>query len=143
MKIHSGIANNVVKGKFFEYLRYVNHLCPKIFKEKWTKEEEKILFLKHMEVGNKWSIIAEFLPNRSLVSIKNIFYAKFRKFLRKALSQLQKENLIKLKDEFKINWEKLYQLIKKLKITFGNLTKEKILDIINQHYDSLLSFKCR
>src|SRR5262249_39669279 len=50
--------------------RYFNHLSPKISKDQWTKEEEKVLFLKHMELGNKWAKIADFLPQRTLNSIK-------------------------------------------------------------------------
>jgi hypothetical protein len=44
--------------------RWHNHLDPGINKDYWTEKEENVLFMKHMEYGNKWSDIAKFLPGR-------------------------------------------------------------------------------
>jgi myb proto-oncogene protein len=44
--------------------RWHNHLDPSINKDYWTEKEENVLFMKHMEYGNKWSDIAKFLPGR-------------------------------------------------------------------------------
>lgn len=96
-----------------------------------------------MELGNKWSKISQFLPQRTLNSIKNHFYSKFRKFLRRALRQLYKENLIKDKPGHIINSEKLYLEIKRQKITFQQLTQEKLLDIIIANYNNLVTPKSR
>lgn len=121
--------------------RYFNHLESKINKDVWTRDEEKILFIKHMELGNKWSKIAKFLTKRTLNAIKNHFYSKFRKFLRRAIRQLNKDDLIKNTNGYIINTEKLYLVIKKLKITFENLSKERILEIIENNYNTLISLK--
>jgi aspartate aminotransferase-like enzyme len=41
-------------------------LDPKIKKDYWSEKEEAVLFVKHMEFGNRWSDIARFLPGRYL-----------------------------------------------------------------------------
>ena len=112
--------------------RWHNHLDPKVNKENWTEEEENILFTKHLEYGNKWSEISKFLTGRTDNSIKNHFYSKLRKFIRKILKQINKENLLKNNgiDYYKYNSDKVYKLLKKYKITYINVTKDTILDLI-------------
>ena len=112
--------------------RWYNQLNPEMKKNNWTNEEENILFTKHMQLGNKWSDIASFLPGRTLNDIKNHFYSKLRKFIRKILKQINDENLFKINgiDGCKYNGEKIYKMIKQYEITYKNLTKDTIFEMI-------------
>jgi hypothetical protein len=52
--------------------RFVNTINPLLMKNVgWTNEEERILQKAQSELGNKWSVIASFLPGRSENDIKN------------------------------------------------------------------------
>jgi hypothetical protein len=46
-------------------------LAPENAKVVWTPEEDLILLEKQKIFGNQWSKIRDFLPRRSIVSIKN------------------------------------------------------------------------
>jgi len=112
--------------------RWHNHLDPNIKKKKWSTQEEEILLNKQLKYGNKWSIISKFLPGRTDNSIKNYFYSKLRKYIRKILKQIQKEKFfenqnIKLG---KYSSNEIYFLIKKNKIRYYDLNKENIIKLI-------------
>ena len=108
--------------------RWHNHLDLIVNKDNWTEKEENILFSKHLEYGNKWSDISKYLQGRIDNSIKNHFYSKLRKFIRKILKQINKENLLKNNgiDYYKYNSDKFYKLL----ITYKNVTKDIILELI-------------
>ncbi len=65
-------------------------------------------------------------------AIKNHFYSKLRKFIRKVLKLINKDNLLKNNniDTDKYNSDKIYKIIKKYKIPYNTLTKESILNLI-------------
>lgn len=65
-------------------------------------------------------------------AIKNHFYSKLRKFIRKMLKQINKDNLLKANgiDPNKYNSDRVYKMIKKNKIAYNNLNKEAILAMI-------------
>ena len=53
------------------HYRWHNHLDPKIKRGDWTGKEDQILVEKHVEYGNQWAKIAQYLPGRTDNSIKN------------------------------------------------------------------------
>ena len=73
--------------------RYYNYLNPEIKKNLWNEKEENFLLQKQFELGNKWNQISKFFPGRTDYSIKNHFYSKLRKFIRKILKQILKEKI--------------------------------------------------
>ncbi len=44
--------------------RWLNHLDPSINRAPWTAEEEQIIYERQNVDGNKWALIAKFLPGR-------------------------------------------------------------------------------
>ena len=63
--------------------RWHNHLDPLILKDPWSLEEEKLLFEKNIQLGNKWADISKYIKGRTDNSIKNHFYSSLRRQYRK------------------------------------------------------------
>jgi lipopolysaccharide biosynthesis glycosyltransferase len=63
--------------------RWHNHLDPHINKDPWSLDEEKLLFEKHLELGNKWADISKIIKGRTDNAIKNHFYSSLRRQFRK------------------------------------------------------------
>lgn len=96
-------------------LRYNNHLNPHMMKDNWTEAEERLLFHLHDELGNKWAIIAAKLGGRyqdcltrTDNSVKNHFFAKLRKSMRK-INKIINDRYKKQLKEVKLNV--LYKII--------------------------------
>ncbi|KAK8884140.1 hypothetical protein M9Y10_043246 [Tritrichomonas musculus] len=51
--------------------RWLSHMCPTLVHAEWSLQEDIILIQKQKDIGNKWSVIANFLPGRSTTSVKN------------------------------------------------------------------------
>lgn len=51
--------------------RYKNYLSPEVNNGPWSREEDALLCKKYMELGPKWSKIADFFPSRSDINVKN------------------------------------------------------------------------
>ena len=78
-------------------------------KVNWTDREEKLLFLFQMAIGSKFTLIKEFLNNKSENATKNRFYSKLRAYIRYILVKIKKENFFK-----EMNIEKNYYTRKKI-----------------------------
>jgi len=63
--------------------RWRNKLSPLVKAEPWTVNEEKKLFEMYSQLGPKWSEISNELPGRTDNAIKNFFFCKIRRLLRR------------------------------------------------------------
>ncbi|KAL8518724.1 hypothetical protein ACS0TY_009899 [Phlomoides rotata] len=62
-------------------LRWTNYLRPDIKREKFSCHEEKSIIRLHALLGNRWSVIAAHLPNRSDNEIRNYWNTRLKKRL--------------------------------------------------------------
>jgi hypothetical protein len=51
--------------------RWIGQLAPFVSKEHWRPDEDATLILAHATAGNQWTTIAEQLPGRSALNVKN------------------------------------------------------------------------
>jgi hypothetical protein len=58
--------------------RWFNQLAPGVNKGPFEVWEDRLIFEKQRELGNKWARIAALLPGRSVGSIKNRWYSGLR-----------------------------------------------------------------
>ena len=63
--------------------RWHNYLNPHIQKNEWTELEVDTLFQNHKIYGSKWSLIGKSLSGRTDNAIKNVFYCRMRKMVRR------------------------------------------------------------
>lgn len=63
--------------------RWNNHLSHTVNSTTWTADEEIRLFEFQQQYGNKWSLLAEKLPGRPENAVKNHFYSRIRRNLRR------------------------------------------------------------
>ncbi|EAX97465.1 Myb-like DNA-binding domain containing protein [Trichomonas vaginalis G3] len=67
------LIGNFVPGRTGKQCRerWTGQICPTINKESWTPQEDYLLFQYQNLYGNKWALIAQYLPNRTPIGIKN------------------------------------------------------------------------
>ena len=116
--------------------RWVNSLCPNINKGVWSEKEENILFSTQLKIGNKWSVLAKLLPGRSENDIKNHFYSKLRKYIRKICKELHKSKFLESKgiNSSLYSANKVYSLIQIENIPLVSLSKKSIINVIQKDF---------
>ena len=64
--------------------RYINFLSTERVETKFTQEEDDTILQYVQEKGRKWSALAELLPGRTPIMIKNRYYSKLQKTLKES-----------------------------------------------------------
>lgn len=115
--------------------RWINHLDPNVVKDYWSEAEESTLFTKQYELGNKWSEISKYLPGRTDNSIKNYFYSRLRRQVRLIVKNFHKAKILEKRGVPEENYDPhtVYKLVKDLKLSYQEVTKIKILEVIENH----------
>lgn len=63
--------------------RWRNVISSNLNKSKWSDEESRALFTLFIKYGNKWNVIADHLPGRNDIAVKNQIFNIIRRSLRK------------------------------------------------------------
>ena len=90
-------VSNLIKGRSPKQCRerWVNYLSPDLKKSEWLENEDRLLIQLINSIGNKWSEILNFFPNRSYSDVKNRYHSyiktKFKR-LKNSVEILQKNN---------------------------------------------------
>jgi hypothetical protein len=81
--------------------RWYNYLNPVIQKSEWTTNEIDLVFQGYQKHGSKWSFIGKKLKGRTDNAIKNLFYCRMRKMVRRIAKERIEEEMYLSVSEFK------------------------------------------
>jgi hypothetical protein len=81
--------------------RWHNHLNPQINRGPWTAEEDRVLALRHRELGNRWAEIARHLPGRTDTLVKNRWNTSIKGRLRDVVGDPPR---MPQRQGFRIHW---------------------------------------
>lgn len=119
--------------------RWNNQLSYAVNNSPWTDEEEKQLITLHRKYGNRWAVIAENLTGRPENAVKNHFYSRIRRNLRRHNKKNKEAKILATVQEILNNAELLDLLLyqwsdqRSLKLPEEQTSERKISEMqINQ-----------
>jgi hypothetical protein len=117
--------------------RWGNFTNPAIQKSKWTDEEIDVLFEVIQKNGNKWSMVRDKLKGRTDHAIKNIYYCKIRKLIRRiAFLNTDDEELSDTKEIDRLLYclaDLLYQYIQPLEANKKVIGDQYVVKFVKQY----------
>ena len=125
--------------------RYHNHIDPAIKRDPINPEEEKVIFQKYDEHGNKWAHIAASLEGRTDNNVKNHFYSTLRRKIRK-INKILKKNFAKedigklivpltTLEGCEVTYDKIYEMVKNKELSYQEIQQ---MDAKNQSWDRFI-----
>ncbi|OMJ77731.1 hypothetical protein SteCoe_22598 [Stentor coeruleus] len=88
-KINKNRTSKQCRERWNNFLKFDSNRC------KWTDAQIKLLFEVQFSIGNKWSKISSFFPDKSKNSIKNFYYSTIRRNIRRFNDRKIEEEQIK------------------------------------------------
>ena len=105
---------------------WLNHMGSNIKKGDWTIEEDAIIFECYKTYGKKWSQMTERLPGRTENSIKNRFYAAYRRLaLLREKEAVANESTSTQQSQKKAKSTKSHEKASKMERNTSNLSHER------------------
>lgn len=116
--------------------RWYGMLDPSLIKTEFTPEEDQTIIDMQNRLGNKWTLIAECLPGRSAISVRNRSDLLKRHARNPSLSKIHKETNLNKSSSFSLNvnpsFNNDFQQNLNLSADFGNSIEIKQADCEQQ-----------
>jgi hypothetical protein len=124
--------------------RWNNFLSPDMLQFKWSPQEIDSVFEGHKKYGTRWSMIGKMVKGRTDNAIKNLFYCRMRKMIRRIGKQVIDDETYCSIDEFRHSMYILWNLKRCYILPLASRTSipgdQYIVRIINKYGISANSY---